>query len=80
MLKLIDKIPVSVLLLLAAILLLAPLHPTPHVWEKLAMLKQGTLRRPLDIFDLFYHLLPTALLLVRVIRLRRRRPHPGDRP
>jgi hypothetical protein len=30
------------------------------------MLLKGTLRRPLDIFDLFFHLLP-ALLLVLIL-------------
>jgi len=32
------------------------------------MLKNGTLNRPIDIFDLFFHLLPTAVLLAKWIR------------
>ena len=78
MLKLIDRIPVSLLLALAVILLLAPVTPVPHVWEKLVMLLRGELRRPLDVFDLIYHLLPTVLLIVRLIRLRRRPTPSGE--
>ena len=78
MLKLIDRIPVSLLLALAVIMLLAPVTPVPHVWEKLVMLLQGELRRPLDVFDLIYHLLPTVLLIVRLIRLRRRPTPSGE--
>jgi hypothetical protein len=32
------------------------------------MLKNGTLTRPLDIFDLFFHLAPSAILLLKWIR------------
>ena len=78
MLKLIDRIPVSLLLALAVIMLLAPVTPVPHVWEKLVMLLRGELRRPLDVFDLIYHLLPTVLLIVRLIRLRRRPTPSGE--
>jgi hypothetical protein len=40
----------------------------PHVVEKLLMLKDGILKRPIDIFDLFFHLTPTALLLWKIFR------------
>ena len=43
-------------------MLLAPFHPMPHVVEKILMLKNGQLNRPLDIFDLFFHLAPLLLL------------------
>jgi hypothetical protein len=36
--------------------------------EKLLMLKNGTLHRPVDIFDLFFHLAPTFLLAVKLFR------------
>jgi hypothetical protein len=39
-------------------MLLAPFRPMPHVVEKLLMLKNGVLTRPIDIFDLFYHTIP----------------------
>jgi hypothetical protein len=68
MLKLLDPIPYLPLILLAVFMLLAPFRPMPHVLEKLIMLKNGTLTRPLDIFDLFFHLAPSAILLLKWIR------------
>ena len=62
-----DKIPYSVLIVAAVFMLLAPFRPMPHVLEKLIMLKDGTLTRPIDIFDLFYHLLPTIVLAIKII-------------
>ena len=68
MLRFLELIPYPVLVVAALVMILAPFSPMPHVLEKLIMLKEGTLRRPIDIFDLFFHLLPTILLLVKVIR------------
>jgi hypothetical protein len=44
----------------------APFVPRPHLIEKLSMLSQGQLTAPLDIFDLFFHSWPFALLLAKV--------------
>ncbi len=44
----------------------APFFPQPHIVEKLRMLMAGTLKRPIDIFDLFWHAWPFALLAYRV--------------
>jgi hypothetical protein len=63
-----DKIPYGILIVIALIMLLAPFRPMPHVIEKLIMLKNGTLSKPIDIFDLFYHLLPTLLLVAKMVR------------
>jgi hypothetical protein len=63
-----DKIPLGVLLVIAIIMLLAPFRPMPHVLEKLIMLKNGTLTRPIDIFDLIFHLIPTVLLILKIFR------------
>ncbi|MGA8240514.1 MAG: hypothetical protein WB818_08070 [Desulfobacterales bacterium] len=65
---LLDRIPYPLLILLAVFMLLAPFRPMPHVLEKLIMLKNGALNRPIDIFDLFYHLLPTILLALKMYR------------
>ncbi|MGD8336558.1 MAG: hypothetical protein PVG81_00205 [Desulfobacterales bacterium] len=65
---LLDRIPYPLLILLAVFMLLAPFRPMPHVLEKLIMLKNGALNRPVDIFDLFYHLLPTILLALKIYR------------
>jgi hypothetical protein len=64
----IDKIPYPVLLVAAVFMLLAPVRPLPHVVEKLIMLKNGLLTRPIDIFDLIFHLIPTILLGIRLYR------------
>jgi hypothetical protein len=50
---------------------LAPFKPMPHVIEKILMLKNGTLHRPMDIFDLFVHCAPFILLVIKFIRERR---------
>jgi hypothetical protein len=68
MLKLLDQIPYLPLILLAVFMLLAPFRPMPHVLEKLIMLKNGALTRPLDIFDLFFHLAPSVILLLKWLR------------
>ncbi len=69
--QLIDRIPFSVLIVLCLILGLAPFIPEPHIVEKLRILSQGNLRRPIDIFDLFYHAAPFVLLLLKLIRLKK---------
>jgi hypothetical protein len=66
--SILDKIPYSILIVAAIFMLLAPFKPMPHVLEKLIMLKNGTLTRPIDIFDLFYHLIPTIFLLLKLYR------------
>ena len=65
---LLDKISYPVLIMIAVFMLLAPFKPMPHVVEKVIMLKNGTLTRPIDIFDLFYHLIPTLILLLKIYR------------
>ncbi len=53
---------------LALLLGLAPFLPQPHITEKASMLLAGELKRPIDIFDLFWHAWPFVLLGVRIIR------------
>ena len=67
MVAFLEKIPYSALIPIAIFMLLAPFRPMPHVVEKLLMLKAGTLNRPIDIFDLFYHLLPLIVLIAKVV-------------
>jgi len=66
MLNFLDKIPYSVLIIFTVMMLLAPLKPMPHVVEKILMLKNGMLHRPIDIFDLFFHLFPLILLILKI--------------
>ncbi len=68
MMEWLDKIPLSLLIVAAVVMLLAPFSPEPHLVEKFKMLRAGTLTRPLDIFDVFWHLLPSALLGLKLFR------------
>lgn len=45
----------------------APFYPQPHIVEKLRMLLAGTLKKPIDIFDLFWHAWPFLLLAYRIL-------------
>ena len=60
----IKKLPWGLLIAGCLTLGLAPFAP-PHIWEKLVMLKNGELSRPLDWFDLFYHSIPWLLLIIK---------------
>ena len=63
-----DKIPFPMLVMIALMLGLAPFVPEPHVWEKLKMLADGSLAKPIDIFDLLMHGTPWVLLGLKSIR------------
>ena len=67
--KWLDKIPLAPLLVIALALGLAPFQPEPHLWQKLKMLADGSLVKPIDIFDLALHGLPTLLLLLKLARM-----------
>ncbi len=73
MLALLDRIPLAPLVLVAVLLGSAPVVPEPHLVEKLRMLGQGTLTRPLDIFDLLMHAAPVVILALKVARIAVRR-------
>lgn len=64
-----DKLPLGMLVIIAATLGLAPFVPEPHIWEKLKMLADGALTRPIDIFDLLMHGAPWVLLGLKLVRL-----------
>ncbi len=57
-----------ILIPLVLLLGFAPFYPQPHIVEKVRMLMAGTLKRPIDIFDLFWHAWPFVLLAVRIVR------------
>ena len=63
-----DRIPYLMLIVWAVFMALAPFVPEPHLVEKVNMLIDGTLTKPLDIFDLFWHLLPDILLVLKLVR------------
>jgi hypothetical protein len=67
-----DRIPYPMLIILVIFMALAPFVPEPHLLEKLRMLVDGELTKPIDIFDLFWHLLPATVLLLKLQRDRSR--------
>ena len=68
MLKYIDKIPLLPLAVAAIFMSLAPFSPEPHLVEKLRMLMNADLVKPIDIFDLFWHSFLIVLLVIRLVR------------
>lgn len=70
----ITALPWSVVVLACLTLGLAPFTP-PHIVEKLQMLVQGRLVRPIDWFDLVLHATPWLVLLAKVgLMILRNRP------
>ncbi|MDJ0657075.1 MAG: hypothetical protein QNJ40_23145 [Xanthomonadales bacterium] len=64
--ELLNRIPLSLVIVLCLTIGLAPFTPQPHVWEKLQMLANGELSKPIDIFDLVLHGTPWILLLAKL--------------
>lgn len=72
MLHWLDRIPLTILVILSLTLGLAPFQP-PHLVEKLGMLAEGTLSRPVDIFDLVLHGAAPVLTVLKLLRMATRR-------
>ena len=68
-----DSIPFPILIIIALFMGLAPFVPEPHLWQKIKMLADGSLSRPLDIFDLFMHGTPALLLLIKLVRFKKQK-------
>jgi hypothetical protein len=76
--KFIDQLSLPLLVVITLLMLGAPFVPEPHLIEKMRMLADGTLTRPLDIFDVFWHLLPATLLAIKMIRAKKNKSSPGS--
>jgi hypothetical protein len=81
--RFIREFPFSILIVTTVLMLGAPFFPEPHLVEKARMVMNGTLTRPIDIFDVVWHLLPAALLVWKTVLWRRERvavkdQSPGD--
>ena len=72
--KFFKQIPWVFLIPTAVFLGLAPFQPEPHLLEKLRMLSDGQLTRPVDIFDLFMHGGPLLLVAGKLLLGRNKRP------
>jgi hypothetical protein len=64
-----DRIPLWLIVAVAIWLALAPFVPEPHLVEKSRMLANGTLTRPIDVFDFVYHLAPIVVLALKLARM-----------
>lgn len=73
MTRLLDHLSWPIVIVLCLTLGLSPFVPEPHLVEKLRMLRQGTLVRPIDIFDLLMHGAPFLLALAKLLVTVRRR-------
>lgn len=71
--RFIRQFPFPLFIAVAVLMLGAPFVPEPHLVEKARMAMNGTLTRPLDVFDVVWHLLPTALLVWKVVLWRQDR-------
>ena len=71
--RFIRELPFSILIVITVLMLGAPFVPEPHLVEKARMAMNGTLTRPIDIFDVVWHLLPAALLVWKTVLWRRER-------
>ncbi len=69
LIKWFDSISIYMLLIPAVFLGIAPLVPEPHLIEKLRMLSEGMLSRPIDILDLLMHSIFIILVLIKLIRM-----------
>jgi hypothetical protein len=52
--------------------------PEPHLTEKWRMLLDGTLSKPIDIFDFLLHTMPMVVLAIRLVRDAQRRRQGKD--
>ncbi|MDJ0957248.1 MAG: hypothetical protein QNI91_10335 [Arenicellales bacterium] len=73
MINWIQKLPWWLLIVGSLTLGLAPFQPMPHLVEKISMLFQGSLHRPIDIFDLFLHGAFPVLFILKIIVVTLRR-------
>ena len=61
-----DKLPWSFLIFLCLTLGLAPFFP-PHLFEKIKMLLERQLVRPIDWFELVMHATPWVFLVLKLL-------------
>lgn len=66
MTRFLDALSWPVLIVVAVLLALAPFGKEPHLVEKWRMLFSGTLKRPIDWFDLVLHTFPLVLVALKL--------------
>lgn len=65
--ELLGKLPWIIILIACLTLGLAPFVPEPHLVEKIKMLANGQLTKPIDIVDLFIHSTPFILAGLKLV-------------
>jgi hypothetical protein len=60
--QLLDTIPYPLLLVMSVFMLIAPIQPEPHLVQKFYWWVNGLSFKAIDVFDVFWHLLPLMLL------------------
>ena len=75
-----DQISLPFLAVLALLMAMAPwpAGEMPHLIEKIRMLMDGNLTRPIDVFDLFAHGFPLILLAIKGVRVVTRDDEPDE--
>ena len=63
----IKSLPYPILILMSIFMILAPFQPEPHLLQKFDLLMAGNLTKPLDMFDVLWHLLPVGLLITKFV-------------
>ncbi|GAA6134079.1 hypothetical protein NBRC116188_08680 [Oceaniserpentilla sp. 4NH20-0058] len=58
-------LPYSLLGILAIFMALAPFQPEPHLVQKFQWLIQGLSFKPIDVFDVLWHMLPVLLMALK---------------
>ncbi len=67
--KLIDRLPILQIAIMALLLGLAPFSPEPHLIEKIRWLFDGSPFKLIDWGDLVLHAGPVVLLIWKLIRV-----------
>lgn len=62
----IDNTNWFIIIILCLTLGLAPFNP-PHIFEKITMLFNGSLKKAIDWFDLILHGTPWLILLIKIL-------------
>lgn len=61
----IDSIPTGILVFFAIWMLFAPISPEPHLVQKYNWILEGKTFKAIDVFDVFWHVLPSIVLLIK---------------
>ena len=64
--KLLNRISLQTLIVLAIFLAVAPVLPAPHLWQKITGLLAGEWNGLMDFVDIAFHVSPSILLYLKI--------------